>query len=84
MVGKGARRQSSAAHPPRLARLRLAYALSGETELAAPELAEARRLALDGRFSSIARLKALGAAWRPKMHILVEATYWAGLIHGHH
>jgi adenylate cyclase len=36
-----------------------AYALRGETERAAIELAEARRLSGDDRYSSIARLKAL-------------------------
>ena len=37
-----------------------AYALKGETERAAAELAEARRLSGDDRYSSIARLKAVG------------------------
>jgi hypothetical protein len=35
-----------------------AYALKGETALAAAELAEARRLVVDDRYSSIARLRA--------------------------
>jgi TolB-like protein/class 3 adenylate cyclase/Flp pilus assembly protein TadD len=55
-----------------------AYALNGETERAAAELAEARRLVGDGRFSSIARM-ARGAPWAPKILPLVKATYWAGL-----
>jgi hypothetical protein len=42
------------------ARLASAYALKGETEHAADELAEVRRLSGDDRFSSIARLKAIG------------------------
>ena len=55
-----------------------AYALEGETERAAPELAEARRLVGEDRYSSIAQLKAeyLGV---PKIRVLFEATYLAGL-----
>ena len=62
-----------------------AYALKGETERASAELAEARRLADDGRYSSIARLKAAGTVggpgyWGvPKVRALFEATYFAGL-----
>jgi tetratricopeptide (TPR) repeat protein len=64
------------------ARLASAYALRGETERAAAELAEAQRL--DGRdvFSSIAHLKAFpGGGWLgvPKTRALFEATYFAGL-----
>ncbi len=60
-----------------------AYALKGETERAAAELAEARRLSGDDRYSSIARAKADGPVagnWGvPKIRALVEATYFAGL-----
>ena len=61
-----------------------AYALKGETERAAAELAEARKLIPDGRFSSIARLRAVGiwsgGYWGvPKVRALFEATYFAGL-----
>ncbi len=58
-----------------------AYALRGETERAAAELAEARRLDGGGLFSSIAHLKALPGAWWgvPKIRALHEATYFAGL-----
>jgi adenylate cyclase len=58
-----------------------AYALRGETERAAAELAEARRLDVDGRYSSIAHLKAVpGPSWRaPKTRALNEATYFTGL-----
>jgi hypothetical protein len=45
---------------------------------AATELAEARRLSSDDRYSSIARLKALGF-WAPKARALLETTYLAGL-----
>jgi tetratricopeptide (TPR) repeat protein len=56
-----------------------AYALRGETERAAAELAEARRLNGGDLFSSIAYLKA-GRGWGvPKIRALWEATYFAGL-----
>jgi tetratricopeptide (TPR) repeat protein len=62
-------------------RLASAYALRGETERAAAELAEARRLDGGDLFSSIARLKAVPGAWSgaPKARALFEATYFAGL-----
>jgi TolB-like protein/class 3 adenylate cyclase/Flp pilus assembly protein TadD len=56
-----------------------AYALTGETEHAAAELAEARRLSPDDRYSSIARLKAVVHFREPKIQALYEATYFAGL-----
>jgi tetratricopeptide (TPR) repeat protein len=56
-----------------------AYALRGETERAAIELAEARRSSLDGRYSSIARLQATAYYGVPKTRALFEATYFAGL-----
>jgi adenylate cyclase len=61
--------------------LAAAYALRGETERAADELAEARRLAVGGRFSSIAHLKVFPGPWwgTPKTRALFEATYFAGL-----
>ena len=71
-------------HTPVLSQVRSdlasAYALNGETERAAVELAEARRLAGDDRYSSIARFRAFtyqGAA--PKVRALYEATYFVGL-----
>jgi adenylate cyclase len=56
-----------------------AYALKGESERAAAELAEARRLNRDGRFSSIARWRAVGYFGVPKVRALYEATVFAGL-----
>jgi len=56
-----------------------AYALRGETERAAIELAEARRLSLDGRYSSITRLQATAYYGVPKIRALYETTYFAGL-----
>jgi TolB-like protein/Tfp pilus assembly protein PilF len=68
---------------PRLAfvrgRLAAAYALNRETKRATAELAEARKLSGDGRFASIASLKAAGRWGVPKMRFLFEATYFAGL-----
>jgi TolB-like protein/class 3 adenylate cyclase/Tfp pilus assembly protein PilF len=64
------------------ARLASAYALRGETERAAAELAEAQRLDGGDLFSSLARLKTIpGGAWSgaPKTRALYEATYFAGL-----
>jgi tetratricopeptide (TPR) repeat protein len=60
------------------AHLASAYALKGELDRAAAELAEARRLSRDDRWSSIARLKAVGQFF-PKILALAEATYFAGL-----
>jgi len=60
-------------------RLAAAYALSGQTERAAAELAEARRLSGDDRYSSFACLKASGPFGVPKVRALFEATYFAGL-----
>jgi TolB-like protein/Flp pilus assembly protein TadD len=62
-------------------RLAAAHALRGETERAAAELAEARRLDGGDLFSSIARLKAHPGVWWgvPKTRALFEATYFSGL-----
>jgi adenylate cyclase len=58
--------------------LAVAYALKGKTELAAAEIAEARRLSPDGRYSSIARLKEVGYLGVPKIRTLYETIYLAG------
>jgi len=72
-------RNDSPAHPIIRAELASAYALNGETDRAAAELAEARRLSADDRFSSLARLKAVGYFGVPKIRALFEAAYLAGL-----
>ena len=59
--------------------LAAAYALKGESGRAAGALAETRRLNLDGRYSSIARLKARFFSPSPTVVALYESTYFAGL-----
>jgi hypothetical protein len=61
------------------AHLASAYALNGESERAAAELAEARWLTRDDRYSSIARMLAKGNWGVPKILALFEATYFVGL-----
>jgi adenylate cyclase len=61
--------------------LAAAYALGGDLDRAATELAEARRLRGEGSFSSIAKIKA-SRLWRslsPKTRALDEATFLVGL-----
>ena len=72
-------RNAIPARPAIRAGLAAAYALNGETERAAAELAEARRLSGDDRYSSIARLKTIGYFGVPSVRVLYEATYFAGL-----
>jgi adenylate cyclase len=70
---------TSPEHPNTHAYLASAHALKGETERAAAELAEARRLSADGRYASVARLRASQYFGVPKIRALFEATYFAGL-----
>jgi hypothetical protein len=58
-----------------------ALATSPRSPLATAELSEAHRLSGDDRFSSLARLRALGVYWAvvPKIQALFEATYLDGL-----
>jgi adenylate cyclase len=67
-------RNATPAHPGIRSWLAAAYALNGETERASAELAEARRLSGDNRFSSLARLWAVGNWGVPKIRALFEAT----------
>ena len=55
-----------------------AHGLKGETERAAGELAEARNLAGEGSYPSIAGMRP-PADYVPKIHALYETTYLAGL-----
>jgi hypothetical protein len=66
-------------HPQYHAYLASAYALKGDTERAAVELVEARRLSGDDRYSSIARLKATAIYLVPEALALFETTFFAGL-----
>jgi adenylate cyclase len=72
-------RSANPGYPPIHAWLAAAYALKGENEGAAAVLAEARRLSRDDRFSSLARLRAVGYFGVPKTRALFEATYFVGL-----
>jgi len=56
-----------------------AYALNGEIERGVVELAEARGLVGDDRYSSILRLRAVESWGAPKIRALAETTYFAGL-----
>ena len=72
-------RSANPALPTIHAWLASAYALNGEIERAAAELAQARGLSRDGRYSSLARLKAVGTLGVPKVRALLEDTYLVGL-----
>ena len=72
-------RSANPAAPSVHAWLASAHALKGESERAPAELAEARRLSADDRFSSIARLQAGRYYGVPKVCALYETTYFAGL-----
>ena len=71
-------RSSIPAAPLLHGRLAAAYGLKGETERAAAELAEARRLSPAGRYATLAQVRA-GDWGVPKIRALYEATYFAGL-----
>jgi hypothetical protein len=77
LAGKGTQCQSGKAGPH--AYLASAYALKGEADRAASELAEARRLVRGNLYSSITSLKATIPFGVPKIRALFEATYLAGL-----
>lgn len=72
-------RSANPQHPLPHAYLASAYGLAGEIGQAAHELAEARKLGSDDRYSSIARLMAIGPFGLPKIRALFEATYFVGL-----
>jgi Flp pilus assembly protein TadD len=72
-------RNAAPAHSIFRTSLASAYALNGEIERAAAELAEARRLVGDDRYASIARLRAVPSWGVPKVQALIETTYLAGL-----
>jgi Flp pilus assembly protein TadD len=72
-------RSANPALPSVHANLASAFALKCSSERAAAELAEARRLSVDGRYSSVTRLKAVGYFGVPKVRALFEGTFFAGL-----
>jgi TolB-like protein len=72
-------RRATPAHPQFRAFLAAALALTGDTERAAAELAEARRLVGDDRYATITRLRAAEPWGVPKLCMVVETTYFAGL-----
>jgi tetratricopeptide (TPR) repeat protein len=72
-------RNHTPAHSNIRAELAAAYALNSETDRAAAEFAEARRLSADDRLSSLTRLRASQFWGVPKTRALFEATYFAGL-----
>jgi tetratricopeptide (TPR) repeat protein len=72
-------RRANPQHRRTRAFLASAYALKNETERATAELAEARQLSTDDRYSSIARLKATVNFGVPEIRALYEPTYFAGL-----
>ena len=72
-------RNHSPAHSMIRADLAAAYGLAGQTERAAVELAEARRLSPTDRYASLARLRAVMNYGAPKIRALREATYFNGL-----
>jgi tetratricopeptide (TPR) repeat protein len=56
-----------------------AYALQGDSVRAETELAEARRLSGDGRYSSIARFKRVQFLGAPQIRLLAEESFFSGL-----
>ena len=72
-------RSVSPALPIIRAFLSAAYALNGDMERAALELAEAQRLSGEHRYSSIARVQTSGYFKAPAVRALFEATFFAGL-----
>jgi hypothetical protein len=73
-------RSANPAHPAPHIGLASAYGLKGESELAAAELAEARRSAGNpDNFSSITRIRTANKFWAPTIVTLLEATFYVGL-----
>jgi hypothetical protein len=72
-------RDATPAHPQFRTFVAAASALKGDTGRATTELAEARRLVGDERYSSIARIRAITSWGEPSVCALAEKTYFAGL-----
>ena len=71
--------RANAGLPGPHAYLAAAYALKGESERAATELAEARRLRGEDSWSSLARFRADTRYEAPTIRFLAEATIFDGL-----
>jgi Flp pilus assembly protein TadD len=72
-------RNATPAHPQFCSFLAAGYALDNDMQRAAVELAEARALVGDDRYSSIARLRAVENWGVARIRALIEATYFTGL-----
>jgi adenylate cyclase len=72
-------RSATPAHPQFRTFLASAHALNSDTDRAVAELAEARKLVGDDRYSTIARLRAVEPWKNSNIQALVEKTYFAGL-----
>jgi len=72
-------RNATPLHPQFRTLLAAACALWGDRERAVAELAEARRLVSDDRYSSIARVRAISSWGTAEVSALAEDTYFAGL-----
>jgi len=79
IIWLGRARSADPEHSMVRAYLASAHALIGRIELATAELAEARRLSGDSRFSSIARLRSIQHFGVPTIQALFESTFFAGL-----
>jgi tetratricopeptide (TPR) repeat protein len=76
----GKARDANPEHPGSHLWLAAAHGLEGDTERAAAELAEARRLAVESPFSSIAKIKAGTPSLEPAViRALFDATFMTGL-----
>jgi tetratricopeptide (TPR) repeat protein len=72
-------RSANPAFPAHHGWLAAAYGLKGDVEQAAFELAEAKKLSGDDRYSSIARLQTSGYFSVATIRMLFETTFFAGL-----
>jgi adenylate cyclase len=72
-------RSANPNHPDVHVQLAAAYGLKGETERAVGELAEARRLVGNDRYTSIARMRGDQDFMAPNIRALHEASFFVGL-----
>jgi TolB-like protein len=72
-------RNATPGHPQFRTFLAASYALVGDAERAAAELAQARRLVSDDRYASTANVRAITCWGNATISALAEETYFAGL-----